>query len=1219
MRKILTHDQKLRVFVSSTIKELAQGRRALKKAIKEDLKLHPIMFEEGASPHPPRDKYRAWLEQSHIFVGVLWESYGWIAPGMDISGIEDEYNIAKKLAIPRLVYLKNTSKGREKKLVGFIKNIEKEAKICFKKFDDYKELVDLVKSDIALLLTERFDIAESSLIPLVPENYLKRIQEEMAKFKYIERPRMLSSIEKTIESEHKILLIGEPGSGKTFLLGKLGIKKSGIYISIRDKSPLEVYSYLTNKLRIETGKALEKFTIKEDAKLDLEIALQNSKKNILIDEIDQNIALARSLIGLYYYQNKVIFAARSDEVLGGYAIKKVLVKSFSKEEVKSYLEQHNKKLTPSKFLELFRACHGNPLYLYYLTNFQIEPFPDGLEAYQSALWRELDSIQNELLGFVALSLFPLKINMLRDAYNKLNNCHKSSMEINSVLKNISSIIRVENGYYDVFHPYFKEAVVNELDSLGISHEFHKVLGEVKLKNDRIVDSTYHFKRSNDKRAKDRLLEAAYIAFLKGLWDIAEEFLLYQINISKIEKDFWTEGYSRYHFSFLLLEKGLIDKANLQLQKAMEAFENCNNQTWINFVEIQQYLNVISEGKSIVAIDALNKKLDIFKGVDPRGEAGILVNLSFAYIQISQFREGAEAAKSAYEIFIKEKDYDGITACLVNLTSCLAQLDEYGLTRKYSEEIIKLAKEQSHTRLKAAGLNILAISMRKQGDPEGARKCLEEAIDICQQLGLVRTEITNILNLGNTFKDQNNKIDAYKCYQEGLSKAKENNFMREEGRAFELIASLKKQEEAYLEAIDLYANAIKIYKKTGDSLRTAESITEKAECYAALNINKEAAHHYEEAAIHYESASKLNDVITSFERAGSHWAMLGNEHKTLSTLNKAVELALNGDKVDLAISSIENIQAKGKIKELDSFYLKVIEQFVNSPSKANLSLSLFSFASYCKLSEKRETKTSYFKVLKILADNVFIHKNICTSLIVGIEQADEKLLTIEEFENVVNQLINKLDNFYFRKMPDAISVWTAVWRLDKLITFQIQCLSEQLTEKRLSLILMLILLAHKDTLIQRIKKLSGLKETSITFMVIGQDEFEIKVQKLPDDCLIAERPVLFSSSNVPFTKEQSPTAIIVHSSYSTVADWSIYPENKALIWLIMNFYKALIEHFSHRIDEKSNAKMAREFCEEIFGYKETAADDLKSIKSLIKIKDIKSALRNIKRNNIKNNS
>ena len=81
---IKTPDQRLRVFVSSTLQELADERLAVKEAI-STLNLIPVMFELGARPYTPRDLYTAYLQQSHIFIGIYWQNYGWVAPDMNIS------------------------------------------------------------------------------------------------------------------------------------------------------------------------------------------------------------------------------------------------------------------------------------------------------------------------------------------------------------------------------------------------------------------------------------------------------------------------------------------------------------------------------------------------------------------------------------------------------------------------------------------------------------------------------------------------------------------------------------------------------------------------------------------------------------------------------------------------------------------------------------------------------------------------------------------------------------------------------------------------------------------------------------------------------------------------------------------------------------------------------------------------------------------------------
>ena len=152
---IRTPDQRLRVFVSSTLKELAPERRAVRGAI-ERLSMAPVMFELGARPHPPRELYRAYLEQSDIFVGVYWEQYGWIAPGEHVSGLEDEWNVAPD--IPKLVYLKRSDR-RQERLDDLLARIRDAEGASYVAFTDAAELADLVTADLATLLAERFDAA----------------------------------------------------------------------------------------------------------------------------------------------------------------------------------------------------------------------------------------------------------------------------------------------------------------------------------------------------------------------------------------------------------------------------------------------------------------------------------------------------------------------------------------------------------------------------------------------------------------------------------------------------------------------------------------------------------------------------------------------------------------------------------------------------------------------------------------------------------------------------------------------------------------------------------------------------------------------------------------------------------------------------------------------------------------------------------------------------
>src|SRR5215470_4038545 len=148
---IWTPDRRLRVFVSSTLGELGEERRVVERAISA-LRLAPVMFERGARPHPPQDVYRAYLEQSDIFIGLYWQSYGQPAAGSAVSGLEDEFELSAGL--PRLLYVKAPAPEREQGLTDLLGRIREEA--SYKRFGSPRELSRLVRNDLATLLSERF-------------------------------------------------------------------------------------------------------------------------------------------------------------------------------------------------------------------------------------------------------------------------------------------------------------------------------------------------------------------------------------------------------------------------------------------------------------------------------------------------------------------------------------------------------------------------------------------------------------------------------------------------------------------------------------------------------------------------------------------------------------------------------------------------------------------------------------------------------------------------------------------------------------------------------------------------------------------------------------------------------------------------------------------------------------------------------------------------------
>ena len=119
----------------------------------------------GARPHPPRELYRAYLAQSDIFVGLYWQRYGWIGPGMEISG--PRTNSCSPRRCPACC-TSNPRAGARGAAKRHDHPAPERGDGSYKSFRSSRELGRLVRDDLAMLLSERFVDRDGSVADTAP-------------------------------------------------------------------------------------------------------------------------------------------------------------------------------------------------------------------------------------------------------------------------------------------------------------------------------------------------------------------------------------------------------------------------------------------------------------------------------------------------------------------------------------------------------------------------------------------------------------------------------------------------------------------------------------------------------------------------------------------------------------------------------------------------------------------------------------------------------------------------------------------------------------------------------------------------------------------------------------------------------------------------------------------------------------------------------------------
>lgn len=818
---------KINVFVSSRLGECAEERRIAMEAV-ESLAHQAIMFEAaGARQHAPRTVYLRGLEESQIFIGIYREGYGYIADGMDISGIEDEYRYSKSLGLPQLLYVKRGAEMDERQ-AAFVKSFT-DPSITVAYYENCSDLAEKIRDNLAAMISEYFRRGQTTGA-ISPPNPGSVANQLVPVARRIRRKLLEEQLLETLKSNPVVLVSGSMGAGKTVFMSSLAEKQDWGFVQCADRSPSEILIDATNSIRMKLEMPAKGYIQISEAQSGLKAAWQAcSSVTLVMDDVRtlESIELIRSVISENDRKRVVIISREVLQISGEVFRLPPLDIGEIKELV---LKNRSAQLLLGELEELHRLSEGNPLYLRYYLNAEPGKFEKNIVDYELKSWTSLSPEAQEALSYLAWTTRPLTLEELSEL---LTGSTESVEVITKTMDSAMSFLVDSNRGYAIFHPHAMKTIRDVIarSSARLSFYSNRLSRWFSEKHD--YSAAFNALHMAGFDVPKELLElAGRHAAVQGDVKTATKILNIQISVASKAKDLSQER-------DLLLMLAQMQSHAGQTEEAIKTIETARSvkaktEPPIDMDVLLATIIALTKG-DVSAIEQLKEAKSEYVYEDRDWDAARLaIDISAIYIHQGEYHPAANEAEYAKDIFTKNNDKYGLRIAKMNLLSALS-----GLPERFDEAETLLNEIEAEgggtPRQRALICNVLGRNAREHNDIDGAKNYAREAIEIGRNLGDVGVVCNNLINLGNAFRQEKDWESAVAEYEAADKLARESHFVITEAKAQELLATVCNRTGDGERAIH-HANYAISLVKNGVSERGEANATE--ELAEALEITRD---------------------------------------------------------------------------------------------------------------------------------------------------------------------------------------------------------------------------------------------------------------------------------------------------------------------------------------------------------------------------------------------
>ena len=996
---------RLRVFVSSTIEECGPERRAAREAIRST-NHDAILFEElGARPHPPRDVYRARLEIAHIFVGIYKESYGWTAPDMSISGIEDEYRFAVERGMDRLLYVYRTRSSRESPLCDLIEEF-KNSGVTVAFYADAEELRTRVRDDLTALISLRF---ADQVVEPADGNEAHRLLQALVPnaSQRLRRRSVEDELVAVLQGTGRVVLRAPIGGGKTVFLAQLAEERNWLFVDGRGLTHLALISRIANALRVHLGNRPIALSTRNAAERDLARSWDEiSELTVVVDDASEPLAVWQLSgdVGRLVLSSRVPLAVP--------AIQQVELQPWSGKEIAEWMALlRGQRPDPGETARLAHQSTGLPLYLRLYALGEEKAADLSLQQLEIKAIDSLTPEAKEITSYLALSSISLSLNDLQI----LLSIEGGPEEVAEHVRQATGLLALHRGHAMLVHEHLRETALNQLQQEEArSFFFGDRLGRHFEKTHRPLAAFNAYSQAGDQRRADMIVgPAANQALLMGGGKAAIPVLRRQSEHARDRGSITEEVHALLNLALALKQTGAVDAAvgSLNSARAIAEVQHDPDLT-LRLRETQAVLDIhdqprperIEELRALRA--ACTDKNDMFNAA----RTGTL--LTAEYIAADEYERAEEIARNVLTEFRELGDQYGLQMARLNLASALSGIDgKETEAHAIAQEIARDVEPDEHPRARAVLCNFLNRHYRRLGDTEQATRFAREAIDIGEQLGDRRVIALNRINLGNLHRDEDDLESALTEYRIADGVAAGAGLRDIESAANEVIASVHSQRKEYAVAIYHAQHAAAVARSVGDRVHIA-----RAE---------------EERAIAHRGQRDWRKATTGYQRAIEAVAQeRGSGGLLVELIHDALQMCAGAERRDLKLELLRTILSaktggsEESIDDVDVVY-KSVATMTDTTSDIGRVVPMVALAMEDLWDDVPPLvgRRIVVGITHTLLDRGSASREGLASIVAVMLLEGARLLRVEDVVDIGDKVARSIESVYFKPQPNGAGHWT----------------------------------------------------------------------------------------------------------------------------------------------------------------------------------------------------